>query len=139
MLRTIIILCFMFLTAFPFLVLGDSEVQVDGTLRIKPGGQIIFPDNTVQNTRTTCTSSTCSDGIMSNAVLVECGGSKGCYCSSGYIVKAVIGVDCADGSYLRGSWALGGNPPTGWKVICKSVGTSAETSPVEFNIACTTS
>jgi hypothetical protein len=55
MARVIIIFVLMFAAAFPLSAFGASEVQVDGILRINPGGNIVFPDGTTQTTAATPT------------------------------------------------------------------------------------
>jgi hypothetical protein len=50
-----IIAILLFATTLPLSVSADSEVQVEGALRINPGGYIIYPDSTMQTTASTPT------------------------------------------------------------------------------------
>jgi|GEM_PF-6102903 len=81
--KAIVVLCVCFALMFPVVALGDSEVNVDGNLRLTSGGYLIFTDGTAANS----TSSMCSGG---------------CTGSVDGITKAVHGI-------YGGSGALTGN------------------------------
>ena len=110
-----IILFFMVVTIFPLPVLGDSEVQVNGILRLNPGGSIIFPDGTSQVTATIPV-------IHTSAVCASASANQNgtCSCSGQYVTHiTLVYGSCTVTSDTGGCTANGTSNHSAECCVCK--------------------